>query len=86
MTLFSADPPQASVICDLMWILLIITSVVLITKGIINEVPGGSRCWSRSWRRILNIPGPLGSLAQSLPWSVTGHGEHFIFILIKRSG
>ena len=69
-----------------MWILLIITSVVLITRGIINEVPGGSRCWSRSWRRILNIPGPLGSLAQSLPWSVTGHGEHFIFILIKRSG
>ena len=39
VTLFHEDPPQASVICDLMRSLLIITSVVLITKGIINEAP-----------------------------------------------
>jgi hypothetical protein len=39
MTLFSKAPPQASVICDLMRSLLIITSVVLITKGIIMRLP-----------------------------------------------
>lgn len=35
---FSEDPPQASVIYDLMRSLLIITSVVLITKGIIMRL------------------------------------------------
>lgn len=39
MTLFSGAPPQASVICDLMRSLLIITSVVLITKGITMRLP-----------------------------------------------
>lgn len=39
MTQFHEAPPQASVICDLMRSLLIITSVVLITKGIIMRLP-----------------------------------------------
>lgn len=39
MTRFHEAPPQASVICDLMRSLLIITSVVLITKGIIMRLP-----------------------------------------------
>lgn len=39
MTGFHKAPPQASVICDLMRRLLIITSVVLITKGIIMRLP-----------------------------------------------
>lgn len=39
MTLFSENPPQASVICDLMRSLLIITSVVLIARGILMRLP-----------------------------------------------
>lgn len=82
MTLFSEDPPQASVICDLMRSLLIITSVVLITKGIIMRLPEEAAAGAEAGEFSAS-EAPPGSLARRLPPSVTRHREHFIFILIK---
>lgn len=62
MTLFSADPPQASVVCDLMRSLLIITSVVLIIKGIIMRLPEEAAARAEAGEEFSASEGPLG------PW------------------
>lgn len=86
MTLFSENPPQASVICDLMRSLLIITSVVLITKGIIKRLPKEAAARAEAGEEFSTAEAPPGSLAQRLPGSMTRQEEHFIFILIKLRG
>lgn len=64
LTLFSENPPQASVICDLMRSLLIITSVVLITKGIIMRLPEEAAARAETEEELSASEALPGSLAQ----------------------
>lgn len=64
MTLLSENPPQASVICDLMRSLLIITSVVLITRGIIMRLPEEAAARAEAGEEFATSEAPSGSLAQ----------------------
>lgn len=64
MTLFSEILPRASVICDLMRSLLIITSVVLTTKGIIMRFPEEAAVVAEAEKEFSASEALPGSLAQ----------------------
>lgn len=84
MTLFSEI--QLFVSFSYLWFnegLLIITSVVLTTKGIIMRFPEEAAVVAEAEKEFSASEALPGSLAQWLPWSVICHREHFIFILIK---
>lgn len=85
MTLFREDTPQASVVCDLMRSLLIITSVVLITKGILMRLLEEPAARAEAGETS-NIRGPAGVLGTVTAAGRDCHREHFIFILIKLQG